>query len=138
MPFASEVDTRVLFVSVVSRVTVAPGITAPCASLTVPRREARYCACAAIEERMMQATIETVRGIEEVDRLIAASQACLEAQFGRITFTKTLGKRFSSNIGAYSTGDFSQSSTLFPRVRCGNTRQRKDFFSSIALTILLG
>jgi hypothetical protein len=65
---------------------------------------------------MMQATIETVRSTEEVERLIAASQACLEAQFGGITFTKTLEKRFSSN-GAYSTGDFSQSSTLFPRVK---------------------
>src|ERR1035437_3754025 len=116
MPLASEIDTMVLFVSVFTRVTVAPGITAPCASLTVPRREPRYCACAAIEERMMQATIETVRSTEEVERLIAASQACLEAQFGGITFTKTLEKRFSSN-GAYSTGDFSQSSTLFPRVK---------------------
>jgi hypothetical protein len=44
MPLPSEVETSVLFVSVSTRVTVAPGTTAPVGSVTVPRKEARYCA----------------------------------------------------------------------------------------------
>src|SRR5664279_2563674 len=47
MPLPSEVATIVLLVSLFTRVTVAPETTAPEGSLTVPRREPRYCAWAA-------------------------------------------------------------------------------------------
>ena len=43
-PLAPEVVVWALFVSVSVRVIVAPGITAPDGSVTVPVMEARYCA----------------------------------------------------------------------------------------------
>src|SRR5208283_1078673 len=46
MPLSSEVATIVLVEHLFTSVTVAPGITAPEGSLTVPRREPRYCAWA--------------------------------------------------------------------------------------------
>jgi len=64
-------------------------------------------------EKIMQATIETVRSAEEVDRLMTPP-VLLEFQYFRgATFTKTLQKRFSNIPTAYSTADFPQSSALF-------------------------
>jgi hypothetical protein len=59
--------------------------------------DVRYWAWAMAAEKRMQAKVETVRKAEEVERLIAASEAYREAQFDRTTFTKTLEKRFSSD-----------------------------------------
>src|ERR1035438_8969045 len=56
MPLASEVDTSVLFVPVSTRVTVAPATAAPWGSVTVPRRAARYCACAEPRRNMEEKT----------------------------------------------------------------------------------
>src|SRR6266851_4785603 len=46
MPLSSEVEVKVEPVSVFVRVTVAPTIALPWASITVPRRDARYWASA--------------------------------------------------------------------------------------------
>src|ERR1017187_831506 len=62
MPFPSEVATIVLFVSLFTRVTVAPEITAPWESLTVPRREPRYCAWAADVKTTQQDKINKPSG----------------------------------------------------------------------------
>jgi hypothetical protein len=62
-------------------------------------------------ERTRQATTETVRSAEEVERLMTppgvALKMSLEIQFvPGATSTKTLQKRFSNIPTAYSTGDF--------------------------------
>src|ERR1022692_2565011 len=61
MPLASEVDTRVLFVPVSTRVTVAPGTAASWESVTVPRSEARNCACAVEHKKVKVVQIKRNR-----------------------------------------------------------------------------
>jgi hypothetical protein len=51
MPLSSEIETKVELVSVFVRVTFAPTTALPWGSVTVPRREARYWAWAAENER---------------------------------------------------------------------------------------
>src|SRR5258708_3744786 len=61
MPLPSEVDTTIRFVSVSTRVTVAPETTAPWGSVTVPRREARNCAWASGTRRIEEKIRKVIR-----------------------------------------------------------------------------
>src|ERR1700744_2687386 len=69
MPLSSDMETWVLLVSTSNRVTVAPGTTAPEVSVTVPRSEARNCACATGAEKAIQIRKRNVR-TAAVERLM--------------------------------------------------------------------
>ena|SRR5436853_3191324 len=108
MPLASDVDTIVRFVSVFTRVTVAPGITKPWGSVKVPRREPRYWACPSLEKSATQMT-SSITKTNRLRRLIKESPQdvdfdCLACCSPPASFvSKSILNRFTCTIGACTT-----------------------------------